>query len=392
MPPLSLLARALAWWTTSSAAPVVVTGDAPDDAVAAMVERGLAPAPSDVRALLLSDLRSRPPFLDGSGRVWACGSVPETRIADLITTAELALGYTRLLEADDALDDALALATCRSDLDAASLWRVWFLKGIVATYQEDPERAAHAFVAARTLDPDRPWDDAYVDGQAAFDAAAAQAPASVRLTILPDPGGAVQIDGRPASWTGNQVLLRPGVHFVQIGDRVPVTLRVEVEGRGIATLVVPALLKDDLFTYPERPERWRDLDTILRGLVADPAASFALYDPPDLWFSEAIGSPYIARLGPPPVPVRSPPPGWVWGAGGLGLGGAATAIGCAIGGMVARSHAVARIHAPYADFVEAEQAYQMWGVCLVASEVVAAGGLGTATIGLATHHPPRSSR
>ncbi|MEQ1504908.1 MAG: hypothetical protein ABMB14_21935, partial [Myxococcota bacterium] len=265
---------------------VLYTGD-PADALAAAARKDDAAA----AAWSLSELRVHPPFVDGPGRVWVCSTVPDETVTSAVDAARRALGYSRLLEADDALDDALALAVCEPELDVDALWQVWFLKGIVATYQEDPIRAERAFGNARILDPGRGWDDAYLDGRDTFDRALVPGPGELRLSIVPDPGGAVRVDGRPATGLVGPVVLSIGTHYLQIG-RSALTVRLDVEARGTATLVIPSLLPDELLAWPARPERWRDLDVTLRALVPGEPTAWATFAAPDLWWAPAPGGPY----------------------------------------------------------------------------------------------------
>jgi hypothetical protein len=353
---------------------VLITDEPEPAARSALTDRGLSADGVAVRRL--PDLRAYPPFLDGAGRVWGCGSVPGTAIDERLTVAEQAIRDHRLLEADDALDDALALAVCRDRVDVAELWRVYLLEGVVATNQQDPERAKAAFRTARALDPARPWDDQLPDGRDAFDQAAEPLTAEIRLSIVPEDVGEVEVDGHPAVRSGRDVLLAPGTHFLRLGTSAPRVVRLAVEGRGAATLVLPSLLPEELPTWAGDPARWPDLGTVLRELVPEPdVTTWDLSGDDRVWVATDASGPWQEVPSPPAPPPPAPPvPSWAKDAGIVAAIGLAATGGCAIGAVDAARRAEDVRTGPYDAWAQAQTELKTWQLCVAASGGVAGTG------------------
>lgn len=350
--------------------PVVLYAELPELAIGAALQRGKAMEP--VHAWPISALRARPPLVVGAGEAWICGSRSGSAAA-FLDAARRAIGHVQLDAAAALLDDALGAALCQP-FDATAAFEIWFLQGIVAVYRQDEAAARRAFRNARIADPSKSWDEAFADGRSLFEEAL-PGPGHLRLTVLPAPErltvDGAQVEGDP--------LLAPGSHLLEIGHP-PITVRVDLEDRGNATLFVPSLLPDALLSWPADPARWRDLELVLSELPGAPSA-IGLYDAPDLWWAPGPRGPF-ERLPPPPEPVkRGPLPAWAKVLGGVGLVGAASAVVCTVGAVESAREARGNKTGEHERFARPLDRHYRWTLCLAASDAVAVVGLGSALSG-----------
>ena len=330
----------------------------------------------------LPHLRARPPYLVGAGTVASCGLGRAQDPSELVGVAHSAIGHDRLAEADNALDDALDQVVC-GPVDPAIVHRIWFLKASSPPTARRAPLSRSAFANARIADPDRPWDEAFVDGRTWFDAAVPQ-DAPIRLHIVPDPGS-VRVDGKP---TDGDIAIAAGSHHVEIGERWSMTLRVEVMGQGTATVVVPALLPTTSSRGPPSRSggvgsRWCSTD-----LPGAPTA-FGLYEGPDLWWSQRAQGPF-ERRAPAPLPRARRVPEWAWIGGGVGVAGATAAVWVHDPtsivdktGEFADPRRVRSVRSGHDD-------YRRWKTCVVVADTVAIGGLTIGTVGILGRRNRRS--
>ena len=150
--------------------------------------------------------------------------------------------------------------------------------------------------------------------------------------------------------------------------------------------MVPSLLPDEVLDWPSRPDRWRDLDLVVRGLVPDAEGPWGFYAPPNLWWGPMSVGPFL-DVPPPPVPPppRGAVPAWVWLTGSVGVTAGAGAGICTVGGRRAGHAVLADIDASYPEFASSLDTYRSWSTCVVAADVIAVTGLGAAAVGVVRH-------
>lgn len=360
--------------TARAAQPTVVFSGTPAEALSAAVARGKG-APGAIDALPIEALRARPPWLTGPGAAWSCASESEPPTSTSIALARKSIGHAELDAASSALDNALDALVCEPFAPTVA-WTVWFLRGIVATYRNDELEARSSFRNARIASPSQPWDDTYADGELWFDEALAEEP-SIRLSLVPSPAS-WSVDGSSIDGVAN---LSEGSHLLELGQQPPVTIRVDLAGRGATTLILPSLLPETLLRWPQEPERWHDLSLVLASLPQS-STGIGLYAAPDLFWADAPEGPYTHLPQPLAAPDRARLPRWTLGLGATGVLGAATAVGCTVAAESKRREAKSLEDSPYPLYALAQDAYHRLDRCAVAADAVAIVSFGASLAGV----------
>jgi hypothetical protein len=141
-------------------------------------------------------------------------------LAAVLKEAEKAVLLTRYGEAERKLDMARALLPCLTEpVSRELLYRVFFLRGIAAYFDEQPREAERGFALAQAIAPDQAWDRSYPPNAweiflKAREAMVRKAPLAFRRN-LSTPGAEVWVDGVPLG-PDDILPLATGEHLVQL--------------------------------------------------------------------------------------------------------------------------------------------------------------------------------
>ncbi len=240
--------------------PVVYDGEA-----AAAIERtaqrtGL---PADqLDGVALRELLDSPPQALGQAVMRHCaGELTDmSAVRAELVRAEAAWSRGEAGEAMDHADLGVTAAGCLRELaEAATLARLFLLRGALAAEGGDAEQARAELSSALAFEPELTWVDTFPAAGAAELAELRLEPPGLALTLVPGGGsGGPWLDSRPVADRGEQRSIRAGLHLAQAtGSGGIRSAWLVVEGE--ATLVLPGSYRQPVL------EQLADLDT--RGEV-----------------------------------------------------------------------------------------------------------------------------
>jgi hypothetical protein len=219
--------------------------------------------------------------------------------------------HARDRENADALRDIEAFVAdlpCLGEpVEQALETRALFLRGYVHAEDGDLDAARTAFRRLAVADPDARWDRDWDERhepelERARGEVAGLPPAS--LAVVPPPSGLFVVDGRARTAGAGPLGLPPGAHVVQIVEPGRVlSFEVTLVPGSEATLVVPALARDEHLGWVEDRARQPDLDALLAVVPAALRPAKALWAE-RTWVRGAEG---WAMEEPPPA-VDAPDP------------------------------------------------------------------------------------
>ena len=165
------------------------------------------------------------------GGVWLLGvgaegvcpqtSIPEAAVREALTRAQTLIDELSMAEAETTLAGVRQTLAClESPLDPSELWRLYFLEGVAAFYQQGLPAARIALARSLAVLPGQYFDTSYPPDlqqlylelqKAALEGGRAKVVAGVNE---PGADGAVFVDGFPVSGPGLAVV--PGEHILQV--------------------------------------------------------------------------------------------------------------------------------------------------------------------------------
>ena len=189
-----------------------------------------------------------PLWMMGDAEVIPCrgAAITAQELEDLLARAEASEGNMEWDEADKLLDDATAALSCSGEMiDADLLWRLFFIHGAIAYFDERTGEAQDHFRMSLGVDPSRRFDPNYPPQiQAAYLNAREELQLSALASIrfVGDREGTTEIclDGAPLPVPpGGSTQLHAGYHLLQFRTRLEVFYSVpfKVKAGGEASLV-----------------------------------------------------------------------------------------------------------------------------------------------------------
>ncbi len=187
-------------------------------------------------------------------------------VAALLVKAESAVQFMEFESASTHLAEAVGAEACLSEpLDAAQASRVHYLRGMVAVGSGDPGSAWPEFLQAALLNPEIIWDETFPpDGKTAFKGAvAATGVAETQpMRIVPAPTTPVWVNGAPVE-NANELMLKPGVHILQMGEGALTTWTLELPEATNAAVLDPNQIEDTQVNWASDAATRGQLESLL---------------------------------------------------------------------------------------------------------------------------------